>query len=162
MDLETKQTLVMIPNLEIEIWNRDGKTIDIIKTHNIIHSVGLNSFRNLIGYPHLQPGGTGYTPEYIAIGSDGTTPALSHTALFTEVFRKNITSRFAQGDDRLHWQLRVETTEANGGGTQALRECAIYSVPTGGVAWMRAIHTLINKSSAIGVTYNWRLTLANA
>ena len=152
-------TLVLIPNLEIEIRDCEGKLLDVVKTHNMITTTGLKQLRDLIGYPTIYS--TGFTPGYVAIGSGSTLPSLAQTTLVTEVFRKILTRRVAEGDDKIHYQLFVDTTEANGGGTQPLYEVGLFSTLVSGSLWARAIHTLINKTASISVTYNWRFTLAN-
>ena len=152
-------TILLVPNLEIEIRDIEGVLIDVVKTHNTITTTGLKQFRDLIGYPTIY--GTGFTPGYVAIGSGSTAPSMAQTTLVTEVFRKILTRRAAEGDDKIDYQLFVDTTEANGGGTQPLYEVGLFSTLVGGSLWARAIHTLINKTSSISVTYNWRITLAN-
>jgi len=161
MDLnqDFNPTLVLIPNLEIEIRDKNGTLIDVVKTHNLITTSGLKQLRDLIGYPTIY--GTGFTPEYIAIGSGSTLPSMAQTALVTEVFRDSVTRRTADGDDKINYQLFVDTTDANGGGTQLLNEAGLFSTLVGGSVWARAIHTQISKTSSISVTYNWRITLAN-
>ena len=168
MDLnqDFNPTLVLIPNLEIEIRDKDGTLIDVVKTHNMITTSGLAQFRDLIGYPNLPnrlptEAIVGFTPSHIAIGSGSTIPSMAQTTLITEVFRNVVTRRAAEGDDKIHYQLFVDTTEANGGGTQLLNEAGLFSVLVGGTLWARAIHTQITKTSSISVTYNWRITLAN-
>lgn len=165
MALNFQATHVKIPNLEIEI-REHGVLVDVLQTHNIITTFGLRSYRNLGGYPSLPTVLTsdivyGKTISTYAVGSGNSAPALANVALDNEIFRKDVTRRIAQGDDTIHYQLFLDTTEANGGGTQPLREVALFSDLVGGSCWTRAIHTLINKTSAISVTYNWRITEAN-
>jgi len=152
-------TILLIPNLEIEIRNREGSIIELIKTHNIITNSGLKQIRDLIGYPTIY--GTGFTPAYIAIGSGSSKPSMAQTSLVTEVFRNSVSRRVAEGDDKIHYQLFVNTTEANGSGTQLLNEVGLFSVSVNGSLWARAIYAQITKTSSISVTYNWRITLAN-
>jgi len=158
MDLN-RDFLVLIPNLEIEIRNYEGVLLEVVKTHNILTSSGLQQVRDLIGYPAVY--GPGYTPAYIAIGSGSSAPSMAQTTLDTEVFRNSCTRRVAEGPDKMHYQLFVSTTEANGSGTQLLNEVGLFSISVGGSLWARAIHTQITKTSSISVTYNWRITLAN-
>lgn len=152
-------TILLIPNLEIEIRDREGCLIELVKTHNLITNSGLKQIRDLIGYPTIY--GTGFTPAYIAIGSGNTAPSMAQTSLVTEVFRNSCNRRVAEGDDKIHYQLFVNTTEANGSGTQLLNEVGLFSVPVNGSLWARAVHTQITKTASISVTYNWRITLAN-
>jgi len=161
MDLnqDLNPALVLIPNLEIEIRSYEGVLLEVVKTHNIITNSGLQQVRDLIGYPAVY--GPGYTPAYIAIGSGSSAPSMAQTTLDTEVFRNSCTRRVAEGPDKMHYQLFVSTTEANGSGTQLLNEVGLFSLSYSGSLWARAIYAQITKTSSISVTYNWRITLAN-
>lgn len=154
-------------NIQISVHRaRDKKLLRVIRTKNLMVRSGRRQLRDLIMYP-LSAGpvlpaeeefGTPATPNYIEVGSSGTAVADTQETLLGPVFRKEITLRTPQTSG-FKIQLYLDPSEANGSGTQELREVGLFSLITGGLLWARAIHTLINKTNLISVTYDWTFTI---
>ena len=128
---------------------------EFIFPNKMVKSGRIQHRDNLL-YPKLTA--TGYTPEYIAIGTDGTAVADAQETL-TEVFRKAVTRRLtgeASGNPEAIWQLFIDTTEANG---NTLKEAGIFTLGAGGKLWARVVYTGIAKTSASAVTMNWRMPI---
>lgn len=143
----------------VEVLVRLAESGKLIRRHqvkNLWPLAGLNQVRDLLMYPSLGPQQNGFTPAYVAVGSSGAPTIESTTALGGEVFRKLITARepLAAGSGFIVTMF-LDAGEANGAGTQQLREVGIFTLSSGGAAWSRAVHTLINKTNQVTVTYRW-------
>lgn len=142
-----------------------GRLVKRYQARNLFTRSGRRQLRDLIMYPlsaePLLPSaddfGTPATPDFIAIGSGGTATVDLQEALGTEVFRKSITFREPQTSG-FKLQLYVDPSEANGAGTQELREVGLFTGDADGLLWARATHPLISKTSLISVTYDWTFT----
>ena len=88
------------------------------------------------------------------------------TACVAEVYRDKITHRTPIADavdKELTVYLYVAPDQCNGTGSQALREAALHTeADPGGEAWARVPFTLITKTSAISITFQWTLNVAGS
>lgn len=128
------------------------KKFKVIRTKNLFVTSGVEQLRDLMMFPDLQ--GDGFTPAYAAVGSSGTATIASMTTMGLEVFRGPITRRIPLPDG-FRVELFLLPSEANGSGSQDLREIGLFTPSSGGKLWARAVHSLIVKNSSISVTYTW-------
>lgn len=146
-------------NVEILVARAfDGKLLRRIQTRNLFVLSGRQHTRDNLLYP---TSGSSFIPRYVAIGSDGTATIDADTALHVEVFRSPITRRLPLTSGFII-ELYVDPSEANGTGTQDLREIALHSDEAANesdTAWARATYNLIVKSISISITYRWTFTL---
>lgn len=154
-------------NLEIKIFDSNGRShipfneailedpVRTIRVHNLVVTSGLNKIRDLIGYPEVN--NSGWTPNYIAVGSNNATTTESMTTLGTEVFRKEFAAREAldPGSGIIFYGY-IETSEANGNN---IYEVGTFTEATGGLLWSRATHALIAKTDSIFIIYEWTWTI---
>jgi hypothetical protein len=157
-----------LPQLAVDSGNvlikvssaRTGQLLKKIETRNRFVLSGRNQLRDLILFPKLYAApvdpSLGFTPDYVEIGSSGVATTDAMEALTAPVFRKLITRRIPL-DSGFQIFLQLEPSEAN---DNDLREVGIFTLTSGGRLWARAIHTLIEKTSSISVTYEWTFTLA--
>jgi hypothetical protein len=133
-----------------------GRIFRTIRTRNLVPTCGLGNIRDLILLPET-PSGSGWTPNFIAVGTIGGSTVPDTTVLGNEVFRKDITRKIPHQTILNSWKyfLRIESSEANGSGSQILREAGIFTGPVGGRTWARAPFTAVTKSSAIALTLEW-------
>src|SRR5262245_21093787 len=146
-------------NVLITVRSSGGEMLRQMSTRNRFLLSGRNQVRDLLMYPSLNA--DGFTPRYIALGSSGTVTNDTMEGLVAEVFRKLITVRLPL-DSGFRLQLHVDPAEANGTGSQDLREVALFTGSIGGKAWARATHQLISKSTAISISYDWTFTLSTS
>lgn len=144
-------------NVRIRAWDTRTLRGQEIEVKNLFPTGGRNQVRDLLNYPALN--GDGFTWRYIAVGSNGTATGAGTTTLGTEVFRKLITRRLPL-DSGFTLQLFLDPSEANGTGTQDLREVGLFTASSGGTCWARATHPLIQKNSTVAVTYDWTVTIS--
>lgn len=98
----------------------------------------------------LHPGTTesAETIEYLAVGTDGTTPTSDDSSLGNEVYRVTNTDRENRGRD-LRTSTFLDTTEANG---NTLREVGLFTESSGGLMVNRALISEIVKNNRKTVT----------
>lgn len=130
-----------------------------IRTHNKFLTAGLKQMRDLLGFGQVW--GSGYTPDYMAVGTGGTAPAAGDIQLEAEVFRNQLTRKIPDGDDGIIWQLFIASDQANGSGTQNLREAAVFNT-LGGQPWNRVVFTAIPKSSGSSIVLQSTWSLVEA
>lgn len=116
--------------------------------HNLVVDDGLELIANLLV-------GTGSYPGYMAIGSDGTTPAASDTALGSELARVAFTSATTTAN-----VVTWVGTYGAGVGTGTVQEAGIFNASTGGTMLARAIHGAFAKGASDTLTITWTLTLS--
>jgi hypothetical protein len=92
----------------------------------------------------------------MAVGTDGTDPSATDTALGNEVLRKAFKSEKDTGDGSGQYDMRVLSTEANG---SALRELGLYT--GGGALYARIAFAEINKTSDFEVEFEVTATVQN-
>ena len=157
VDRRPKTTLRIGGNVELLVYAaQSGALLERQVTKNLVVKAGRNVFRDLVLTPF---GAVGAPPNYIAVGSDNTPVADSQTALSAEVFRKLITRRNT-GDSAFTLQLFIDGTEANGSGSQSLKEAAVFVYPGGAPMVARTVFATITKTSAVQVVVNWQFNLA--
>jgi len=135
------------------------KVLDRIETSNLVVDNGLNALRDLMMNPYV--GGVGASPDYIALGTDGSEVVASQTALVAEAFRKQITRR-SPLNKALIWQMFMAATEGNGGGTVIYKEIGLFeqAIVGAGRMWARGPLTSATKTSSVSITVNWQMNLA--
>lgn len=143
------------PNVRIFVHEGEGgRILDEIAIHNLVVNSGLDHHRDLIGYPSSQIPSFAATPSYFAIGTDATAAAAGQTALGAEILREEITRRYP-GTHAIDFYYYLSTSSGNG---NTLTEAGLFSLPAGGDAWARAIHTAVAKTAAISLSYRWTWT----
>jgi len=116
----------------IEIW-RNGKLIDVdekvVDFDDLVVDAGLNA---LCGTTFDGSASRPAAFTYVAIGTDGTAPAASQTALGAEVMRVQAT----YSKDANTGECSIDAI-FNITGTYALQECGIFNASTGGTMYCR-------------------------
>ena len=102
-------TIKLNTNVKITVRDIRGEIIDVVEFHNLITTVGLNMFRDLLEGLILD----GEIKE-LAVGSDNTAPAITDTKLGTETFRKTITAFSEPADGELKTTVYIAPPEAVG------------------------------------------------
>lgn len=97
--------------------------------------------------------------QYMAFGSASTTVGDNDTALGAEIIRKILARRDA-GDSAFTVQAFVDTTEANGSGSQAINEAGLFIYAGGGPMFARTTFSTITKTVSISIIGNWTITFA--
>lgn len=142
---------------------RRGRIVRALEFQNLITDAGLNAIGNGTTLDSLV--------QYLGVGTDNTSPAVSQTALGAQVGgRTNSNGGFADvvtsGASYSYWQLARTRlfleAEANGN----LTELGMFSAATAGTMWCRQLFlddlgnptTLVKTSEEqLRVTYSWRI-----
>ncbi|MEM3697110.1 MAG: hypothetical protein QXQ94_06385 [Candidatus Bathyarchaeia archaeon] len=139
MNLKKKAGIIVGIQRRIEVW-RNGKLIDVdekfIDFNDLVVDAGLNA---LCGQAFDSSGNRPAVFNYVAIGTDSTTPSASQTALGNEVMRVQGT----YSKDANVGECSVDAT-FNITGTYALNECGLFNASSGGTMYCRDTYTTKN------------------
>lgn len=91
---------------------------------------------------------------HVAVGTGTTAPAVSDTALGTEVWRA-VRKEISTVGDKVTVSAWIPSTDANG---SALTEVGAFNASSGGTMWSRDTFTAINKTSSIEVWIDLEVT----
>ena len=139
MSLEKKTGIIVGMKRRIEVW-RNGKLVDVdekeIDFEDLVVDNGLDAACGaLFDSSANRPAAF----DYIAIGTDGTAPAASQTALGAEVMRVQA----SYSKDANTGECSVDAT-FNITGSYALQECGLFNASTGGTMYCRDTYTTKN------------------
>lgn len=132
-----------------ELLDEEGNLKQKFVKHNLITNAGYNFIANCFGAT------TRPSPmEYIAIGSGTTAPALTQTALISQVLRKSAT--FSHATNATSFTL--STTFYAGEATGSLTEAGIFNASSGGTMFDRVTFPVINKQALDVVVITFTIT----
>jgi len=139
MSLEKKTGIIVGMKRRIEVW-RNGKLVDVdekeIDFEDLVVDNGLDAACGaLFDSSANRPAAF----NYIAVGTDGTAPAASQTALGAEVMRVQA----SYSKDANTGECSVDAT-FNITGSYALQECGLFNASTGGTMYCRDTYTTKN------------------
>ena len=143
-------------NTNVTITVREIKTnkiLKVIKEHNLAVTTGRDLLRNFLNGDVV----TGLT--YLGIGTDNTAVVAGDVLLGGEVFRKVFTTQ-TKTTANLNLMTYISSTEGNG---NTIAEAGLFGNGASGSAdsgtlYARVIHTAIEKTTSIGITYDWDVT----
>ncbi|MGC8895649.1 MAG: hypothetical protein ACP5LB_02620 [Candidatus Bathyarchaeia archaeon] len=139
MSLKNKAKIIVGMGRRIEIW-RNGKLIDVderlIDFEDLVVDGGLNA---LCGQAFDGSANRPAVFNYVAIGTDGTAPASTQTALLAEVMRVQGT----YSKDANTGECSMDAT-FNITNTYALQECGLFNASSGGTMYCRDTYTTKN------------------
>ena len=139
MSLEKKTGIIVGMKRRIEVW-RNGKLVDVdekeIDFEDLVVDNGLDAACGaLFDSSASRPAAF----NYIAVGTDGTAPAASQTALGAEVMRVQA----SYSKDANTGECSVDAT-FNITGSYALQECGLFNASAGGTMYCRDTYTTKN------------------
>jgi hypothetical protein len=126
-----------------------GKIIDSYTAHNLVVNLGKLNVCKLLGGD-----AAGHSLTKISVGTNGTAPALTNTAI-TGAFTKDIDSVAYSGNDIVRFVYTIATTEANG---ITIQEAGLLN--SAGVLFARKQRTPIVKTSAIALQGTWEIKIS--
>jgi len=151
------------------------KKVELVDAATGIVERSLSSFKNVITDAGLDGIGNGTTIDsmvnYLAVGTDNTTPAVGQTALGSQLGARYATNGgvadvVTAGPSYAYWELArtrvIPTNDCNGN----LTELGFFSAAASGIMWMRQLFldemgdpTTITKlnTQQLRVTYAWRV-----
>lgn len=139
MSLKRKVGIIVGMQRRIEVW-RKGKLVDVdeklLDLKDLVVDGGLNA---LCGQAFDRSANRPAVFDYCAIGTDGTTPGSSQTALGAEVMRVQAT----YSKDANTGECSVDAT-FNITSTYALQECGLFNASSGGTMYCRDTYTTKN------------------
>lgn len=142
-------------NVRIDIENLENNEIQTINDHNMVVTAGKNLVRDLLG---KVVGVTGL--DYIAIGTNSTTVALTDIKLGTENYRDVFTSSIYT-PTTLTIKYYLSSVSSNG---VTLTEAGLFGDNTtpsvdSGTLFARVVHAGIAKSTSVAITYTWEISI---
>lgn len=145
MKLNLKDTA----NVHIVLRDENGNIKEQRDIHNLVVTAGKNHIADQLS---SAPGGAAMS--HMAVGTGAVAPALTDTALGTELDRNALTSR----TDATNVVTYVGDWAA-GDATGALTEAGIFNAAAAGTMLARATFTVVNKGALDTLQITWTLTL---
>lgn len=142
-----KDNLKIKGRLSYQLFDESGNMKEEFEGPNLVVTVGLNFLASLLG------GSAPTLMSHMAIGSSGTAPAPSDTALGTELGRVALSSTSPSGANVIY-----QATFPPGTGTGTIAEAGLFNAGAGGTMLSRS--TSISVIKAAGDTLNiiWTIT----
>ncbi len=150
-DLRESSEVGLYGDVLIEVRDLDGNLLETREGHNLVVDAGRNLLRDLLAGDQV----SGIT--HVAVGTNPSTPAVGHTALFGEVGRFEVTN-LLKSEKKLTVKLFIPTNALVASPAYVLREAAILNASSAGVMYSRFVFEGITKTSGITVTLTWDLT----
>jgi hypothetical protein len=142
MNVNQKSSIMVGMQRRVEVWRNDA-LIDVDKRlldfEDLVVDGGLNA---LCGQAFDGSGSRPAVFNYVAIGTDGTSPSSSQTALGAEVMRV----QGAYSKDANTGECSMDAT-FNITSTYALQECGLFNASSGGTMYCRDTYTTKNVQS---------------
>lgn len=135
-------------NLEIKLFDKDGK----VKDQRAIKNLVVNTGKTFIAERMV---GTPTAMSHMAIGSDNTAAAVGDTALGAELGRVALASSTSTGAVVTH-----TATFGAGVGTGAVVEAGIFNSNTDGTMQCRSVFPVVNKGADDGMSITWTITVS--
>lgn len=142
------EKLPVIGKIDATLTGPNGEIKDKRHVNNLVVQVGKNFLANAILNNSTSP----FT--HMAIGTNGTGPALSDTSLGTELVRQAFTTSVVNTN-----VVTMTATFAPGTGTGAIQEAGIFNNSVGGTMLSHVIFSVINKGSSDTLTITWTVTV---
>lgn len=137
--MNQKSTIMVGMQRRVEVW-REGELIDadekLLDFEDLVVDAGLNA---LCGQAFDGSGSRPAVFNYVAIGTDGTAPSSSQTALGAEVMRVQGT----YSKDANTGECSMDAT-FNITGSYALQECGLLNASSNGTMYCRDTYTTKN------------------
>jgi hypothetical protein len=139
MSLKKKAGIIVGIQRRIEVW-RNGKLADVdereISFDDLVVDGGLNA---LCGQAFDSSANRPAVFNYVAIGTDGTTPAATQTALGAEVMRVQGTYTKDANTGECSMDATFNITNS-----YALQECGLFNASSGGTMYCRDTYATKN------------------
>jgi hypothetical protein len=139
MNLKRKAGIMVGMQRRIEVW-RHGKLVDVdekyIDFSDLVVDAGLDA---LCGQAFDRSGNRPAVFDYVAVGTDGTAPSSSQTALGAEVMRVQGTYSKDPNTGECSMDATFNITS-----TYALQECGLFNASSGGTMYCRDTYTTKN------------------
>jgi hypothetical protein len=156
-------------NVELEVEHRDGGR-EVVKARNRVSSGGRNVVRDLLA-------NIGYPPSIIALGTSERAVSDGDSALWGEVYSREVDTRILQ-ESRLRVQTFVDFDQANGGGSQTIKEVGLFAggaecltggrldvdgsvLSSRGTLFARAVVSPITKDNTVRITITWVVSISS-
>lgn len=153
---------IIIPYHNVAISIHPGNDVNTVirrvTAANLVPAVGRNMLAWLLA-------NRGFGPSSIGVGTDNTPTTDATIQLGCEIYRELITTRRVSGSTCI-WELFLSTAEANG---STLQEAGVFAdqswydgdvMTGGGFLFSRVVHSGIDKTSAVSVTYRWEIPIS--
>lgn len=131
------------------LFDEDGNIKEQGQGHNLIVNAGKALMASLLS------GASSTIPTYMAVGSSATAPAVTDTALGTELARVAFSSNTPSG--------AIVTYVANFGvgvGTGTIQEAGLFSASTGGTMLSRSTSISVTKAAGDTLQITWTITFS--
>lgn len=135
---------------------KTGKVVKVIKTKNVICTVG----KGLVGDMLIDKGGYDTGLTFCAIGTNATAPTANDTQLGTEVKRKQITSKTRSGNE-----VTLSTFFTSAESSYNIKEAGVFghSTATGaansGIIMAHWLSSFDNSAGNYDLTFDYVLTI---
>lgn len=138
-------------SLTLTLHKADGG-VEVRRKDNIIVSTGFDAICDSLGKNSGRPAAFGY----IALGTGTTAPALSQTALISEIARQAATYAHVAGTQ----VMTFSSTFLPGAATGAITEAGVFNAANAGMMLDRVLFNVINKGENDTLTAQFQFTLS--
>ncbi len=146
-----QSTLSVAGHVTIQVLEA-GQVVQTVESHNLVVDTGAALLLDLL------VGTVGVAAvNYLAVGTDGTTPVAGDTALIAEQARVQVMA-FTRSGRTLTVQVYLPSTVVTD--TVDLQEAGLLNAATGGSLFARVVHTAITKTSNNALLYSWNITIS--
>lgn len=136
--------------VQIFHYDENKNLINEYEFDNLVVTSGLNWIASRLTDP------PGVIMNYIAVGTDNTTPTLAQTALVSEIYRDVVS---VSGGTVSNNNLLFTQTILPGSATASLQEAGIFTLGSGGTMLSRVTYPVINKGASDTIAINWTITI---
>ena len=143
--------------LKIQVHGPDGKLKEEQEVPNLVVNTGkfYIAQRMIATGPNSVP----TAMSHMAIGSGTTTPAVTQTALTTQLARVGLTGGTGSVANATTNQVVYTATFGAGVGTGAVTEAGIFNAATAGTMLARTTFPVVNKEAADSITITWTVSI---
>ncbi|QDR81336.1 hypothetical protein [Sporomusa termitida] len=138
-------------SLKLTLRKADG-AVEVRRKDNIIVSTGFDAICDSLGKTSGRPAAFGY----IALGTGTAAPALSQSALVSEIARQAATYAHVAGTQVMTFSSTFEPGAATG----AISEAGVFNGASAGTMLDRVLFNVINKGENDTLTAQFQFTLS--
>ena len=145
-----KDTIKITGKLNVKHIGKDGNLIREYNFNNLVVTAGLAHIA-----ARLVDSGSPDQMTHMGVGSGSTTPALTDTALGSQLGRVSLTSKVPSGTS-----VTYTASFPAGTATGAITEAGIFNASSSGTMLCRTTFLTINKGADDTLAVSWVLTLS--
>lgn len=147
--MDFNSNVTMKGQVHIDRFNGDGLLVESRDIHNLVVTVGKEFIASRI------VNATADAMSHMAVGTDGTAPAVGNTVLGTQVGIVALSTSAASGTS-----VTYTATFPAGTGTGALVEAGLFNAASTGTMLCRTTFPVVNKGASDTIAITWVVSVS--